>query len=118
MSYLLLVMEPKGRRSNRPAEQSRTECEQMLGFTETLKARGLHVASESLRSLADGVRVQARNGKRAVLDGPFAEAKEIVGGFFLLDCQSKEQALAIAKECPAADWASIEVREVGPCDAE
>ena len=115
MSYLLLVIEGKERRKGRPAEQSRVECDRMTGFAESLKARGVHRASESLKSLADGVRVQARGGKRAVLDGPFAEAKEIVGGFFLLDCETRDQALAIAKECPAAEWASIEVREVGPC---
>jgi hypothetical protein len=56
-----------------------------------------------------------RDGKRSTIDGPFAEAKEMVGGFFLLDCNSKEQAIAIAAECPAAQWATVEVRELGPC---
>jgi hypothetical protein len=50
-----------------------------------------------------------------VLDGPFAEAKEMVGGFFLLDCKTREEAVAIAKQCPAAEWAMVEVRAVGPC---
>ena len=59
-------------------------------------------------------RTEMRNGKRSMVDGPFAEAKEIVGGFFLLDC-TREQALAAATECPAAEYATIEVREVGPC---
>ena len=58
---------------------------------------------------------QVRGGSSALLDGPFAEAKEMVGGFFLLDCKTKEQAVAIARECPAAQWATVEVREVGPC---
>jgi hypothetical protein len=50
-----------------------------------------------------------------VLDGPFAEAKEMVGGFFLLNVPTKEDALAWAARCPAADWAAVEVRETGPC---
>jgi hypothetical protein len=50
-----------------------------------------------------------------VLDGPFAEAKEMVGGFFLLDCATREEAVAIARECPAAEWATVEVRATGPC---
>jgi hypothetical protein len=50
-----------------------------------------------------------------VLDGPFTEAKELIGGFFLLDCDTREQALAFANACPAAEWATIEVRETGPC---
>jgi hypothetical protein len=49
------------------------------------------------------------------IDGPFAEAKELVGGFFLLDCDDEAQAIAIAGQCPAAQWATVEVRELGPC---
>ena len=56
-------------------------------------------------------------GKPTLLDGPFAETKEMVGGFFLLDCETREQAIAIASECPAAQWATVEVRELGPCHA-
>ena len=53
--------------------------------------------------------------QKAVTDGPFAEAKEMIGGFFLLTCETREQAIAIAAECPAAKFATIEVRELGPC---
>ena len=79
-------------------------------------SKRVHRASESLRSLKDRVRVQNRGGKRILLDGPFAETKEVVGGFFLVNCASKDEALALAAECPAAEWASIEVRETGPCN--
>jgi hypothetical protein len=87
----------------------------MNAFAESLSARGLHLAGESLRYLTDATRVETRGGKRRVVDGPYAEAKELVGGFFVLDVATREQAVAIAAECPAAGWASIEVREVGPC---
>jgi hypothetical protein len=50
-----------------------------------------------------------------IVDGPFAEAREMVGGFFLLSCETRAQALAIAQQCPAAEWATVEVRELGPC---
>ena len=59
--------------------------------------------------------MQVRQGRRTLIDGPFAEAKEMVGGYFLLTCQSREEAIAIAAECPAAQWATVEVREFGPC---
>ena len=72
-------------------------------------------AVESLSSQDDAVRVKVNNGRAEVLDGPFAEAKEMIGGFFLLDCATREQAVAIARECPAAEWATVEVRAVGPC---
>ena len=56
-----------------------------------------------------------RAGQRRLLDGPFAEAKEMVGGYFLLDCATRDEAVAIAAQCPAAAWATVEVRETGPC---
>lgn len=115
MPYVLLVMEPQGRRESRPAQQRQSECEQMNAFVESLKVRGVYLASESLRCLTDGTRVAIRGGRRSVVDGPFAESKELVGGFFLLDVATREQAVTLAAECPAAEWASIEVREVGPC---
>jgi hypothetical protein len=112
---MLLILERGGDRRNRPPADGRAAYEQMLRFTDTLKARGVLKASDALRSDAEGVRVEIRGGKRMIVDGPFAESKEIVGGFFLLDCPTKEQAIAIANECPAANWATVEVREVGPC---
>jgi hypothetical protein len=87
----------------------------MVRFGEGLAERGLLRASESLRTDSQGVRVQVRDGKRMLLDGPFTEAKEMVGGFYLLDNVTKEEAIAIAAKCPAAQWASVEVRELAPC---
>ena len=115
MPYLPLITEPREQRCDRTAEEGRFAYEQMLRFTDDLEARGVHVASESLKSDAGGVRVQVRGGKRSLIDGPFAESKEMVGGFFLLSCATREEAIAIAGECPAAEWATVEVREIGPC---
>ncbi len=115
MPYLLLIVEPAEQRRSRPADEGRLAYERMLGFTENLRRRGVLRASDSLKSDAEGVRIAVRGGKRVVVDGPFAESKEIVGGFFLLDCRSKEEAVAIAAECPATEWATVEVREIGRC---
>lgn len=115
MAYMLLIMEPVGQRSERSEEEGRQLYQQMLRFGEGLQARGLLKASESLLSGAESARLQVRGGKRSVIDGPFAEAKEIVGGFFLLDCATRDEAIAIAGDCPAAEWATVEVRELGPC---
>lgn len=87
----------------------------MARYAEELKARGRLRAVESLKSLAGAARVEVRDGRRSVHDGPFAEAKEMVGGFFLLDCDSREEALELAAQCPAAQWCTVEVRELGPC---
>ena len=115
MGYMLLIVEPRGQRQARSPEEGRAAWDSMVGFADSLKARGVLKAVESLRQDAEGVRVQVRGGKSRLIDGPFAEAKEMVGGFFLLDCETKDQALAIARECPAAQWATVEVRETGPC---
>ena len=115
MPYMLLITESPEKRRSRPAEEGRLAMEQMLRFGDGLKARGMHLAGDSLKSDAEGVRIEVRGGKLTVVDGPFAEAKEIVGGFFLIDCGSKEEAIAIASECPAVEWATVEVREIGPC---
>lgn len=115
MSYMLLIVEPTEQRSTRSPEEGRAVYGQMLDFAEKLKSRGLLKAVESLTSQDDASRVQVRDGKPRVIDGPFAEAKEMVGGFFLLDCKTREEALAIAAECPAAQWCTVEVRALGPC---
>lgn len=115
MSYMLLIVEPAGQRAERSEAEGRALYDEMLRFGRDLEARGLLQLSQALRSDADGVRVRVRDGNTLVSDGPFAEAKEIVGGFFLLDCETREQAVAIAAECPAAGFATVEVRELGPC---
>jgi hypothetical protein len=56
-----------------------------------------------------------RDGVARVVDGPFAETKEMVGGFFLVDCDTRDEALALARECPAAEWLTVEVRGLAPC---
>jgi hypothetical protein len=115
MSYMLLIVEPPGQRVQRTVEAGHDVYDQMLGFADELKARGVLRACESLASPAHGARVQVRDGQRRLVDGPFAEAKEMIGGFFLLDCETLEEAISIASDCPAAQWCTVEVRKVGPC---
>jgi hypothetical protein len=113
MSYMLLILEPQGQRGARAQREGEELYQRMIGYTESLKARGVLLASDSLRSSA--ARLSIRGGQPSVIDGPFAESKELIGGFFLIECGTREQALRVAAECPAAEWATIEVREVGPC---
>jgi len=115
MSYMLLIIEPTGQRQERGREMGEQVYERMLRFTADLQERGLLEASNSLASTDRAVRLQLREGRQRLVDGPFAEAKEMVGGFFLLNCKTKAEALAIAASCPAAEWATVEVRGVGPC---
>lgn len=115
MSYMLLIVEPLGQRATRTEAEGRAAYDAMVAYGKRLQERGLLVASESLKTQQDAARVQVRNGKPLVIDGPFAEAKEMIGGFFLLTCKTREEAVAVAAECPAASWCTVEVREVAPC---
>ena len=115
MSYLLLIAEPRGQRSTRTTEEAHLAYEAMVRFGQDLQTRGQLLASESLRADDHATRVSSVEGKPQLRDGPFAEAKEMVGGFFLIDVATHEEAVAIAARCPAAQWASIEVRECAPC---
>ncbi len=113
MSYMLLIVEPRDQRRERSPQDGRSVYARMLEYTRSLQSRGVLVASNSLKSAA--VRLNVRGGKPSIVDGPFTEAKEFVGGFFLLDCENRSQALEFAQQCPAAEWATVEVREIGPC---
>lgn len=115
MPYMLLIVEPLGQREARGVEEGQVAYGQMLDFTEALRGAGVLMASSALASAA--TRLQQPEGSAAprVIDGPFAEAREMVGGFFLLNCATREAALAWAARCPAAAWATVEVRETGPC---
>ena len=115
MSYVLLIVEPSSQRAERGRAAGEAAYASMQRFAAGLEARGVLRAVESLTSTSDAVRVERREDRRSLIDGPFAEAKEMVGGFFLLDGVSREEAIEIAAECPAAAWAAVEVREVGPC---
>lgn len=114
MPHMLLILEPIGQRAERGVEGGQIVYQQMLDFTEDLKRAGVLMASSSLATAA--TRLQRPRGMATrVLDGPFAEAKEMIGGFFLLDVPTQKEALAWAERCPAAAWATVEVRETGPC---
>lgn len=115
---MLLMVEPVGQRQARTQAQGREAYASMVRWAENLKERGLLLATESLRSQASATRIERRAGRTHVIDGPFAETKEMVGGFFLIDCATHEQAVAIARECPAAEWLTVEVRGVAACFEE
>jgi hypothetical protein len=115
MAYMLLMIEPPGQRATRTEAEGRAVYDRMVRFGDELKERGLLLGVESLQSQSRATRVQVRGGKPSVLDGPFAEAKEMVGGFFMVDVKTREEAVELAKRCPAAEWCTVEVRALAPC---
>lgn len=114
MPHMLLIVEPIGQREARGVEGGKLAYQQMLDYADDLKRAGVLMVNSSLATAA--TRLQQHPGPATrVLDGPFTEAKEMIGGFFLLDVATREAALSWAACCPAAAWATVEVRETGPC---
>ncbi|MFC7548541.1 YciI family protein [Plantactinospora sp. GCM10030261] len=83
-------------------------------FIETLKASGEFITTQALVDPSQAAVVSVRNGQPVVSDGPFLEAKEFVGGFYLIDCENKERAIELAAQVPdaAIEGLGIEVRQV------
>jgi hypothetical protein len=115
MPYMLLIVEPIDQRSTRSEAEGHAAYDQMIEYREQLEERGLLIAAEALEHANKGTRLQVRDGRARLVDGPFAEAKEMVGGFFLVDCATHDEAVALAEACPAAQSCTIEIRKLGPC---
>ncbi len=93
-------------------EPSAEDVGAMTKYNEELTKAGVLLSLDGLRPPADGARVRFGGGTPAVTDGPFSEAKEVVGGYWLIQAASKEEAVEWASRCPGADGDFIEVRRV------
>jgi hypothetical protein len=92
-----------------PSEELLTE---MGKFNEELAKAGVMLAGEGLHPSSEGARVKFSGDQRTVIDGPFTEAKELIGGYWLIQARSKEEAVEWATRCPANDGDVIEIRQV------
>jgi hypothetical protein len=109
----MMLMIPKGYESAPPnVELPVDRVEAMMKYNESLQKAGVLLALDGLHPLSMGARVSFTGGKPKVTDGPFAEAKEVLGGYWVIDVRSKEEAVEWAKRCPAADNEVIEIRQV------
>jgi hypothetical protein len=84
----------------------------MMAYNESMQKAGILISCDGLHPPSMGARVSFAGGKPKVSDGPFAEAKEVLGGYWMIDVKSKEEAIAWASRCPAGDNEVIEVRQV------
>ena len=112
MRYMLLMI-PKGYESAEAgAQPDPARVAAMMRYNEALQRAGVLLAIDSLHPPASGARVHFDGGRARVVDGPFAEAKEVLGGYWLIQAKSREEAIAWAARCPAGDDEVIEVRQV------
>jgi hypothetical protein len=112
MRFMMLMI-PKGYESAAPGAQPDPKAvAAMMKYNEALQQAGVLLALDGLHPPSVGVRISFAGGKPHVTDGPFPEAKEVLGGYWMIQVQSKEEAVAWARRCPASDNEIIEVRQV------
>ncbi|HJT64718.1 MAG TPA: YciI family protein [Candidatus Limnocylindria bacterium] len=94
-----------------PAEWGQV-MEEYNAYTKMLRDNGLYLGGEALEPNPSATTIRIRDGKTLTTDGPFAETKEALGGFYLVEARDLDHALQLAAACPGAKWGSIEVRPV------
>jgi hypothetical protein len=112
MRYLLTIHTDENRDKTRTEEDNGKLFAAYMEYTNAMKAAGVWVAGEALHPSASGTQVRVRADKASVTDGPFTETKEVLGGFYLMEVKSKEEAIDWAKRCPDAPNGTIQLREV------
>jgi len=109
----MMLMIPKGYEKAEPSAMPDAKAvEAMLKYNESLQKAGVLLALDGLHPPSMGARVSFSGGKPRVTDGPFTEAKEVLGGYWMIQVKSKEEAVEWAKRCPASDNEVIEIRQV------
>ena len=112
MRFMMLMI-PKGYENAAPGTMPDAKhVTEMMKYNESLQKAGILLALDGLHPPSAGARVSFAGGKAKVTDGPFAETKEVVGGYWMIQVKSKEEAIEWASRCPGSENEMIEVRQV------
>ncbi|HEX4328787.1 MAG TPA: YciI family protein [Burkholderiales bacterium] len=112
MRFMMLMI-PKGYEVAKPGTMPEAAAvDRMMKYNESLQKAGVLLALDGLRPPSEGARVSFAGGKPKVTDGPFAEAKEVLGGYWMIQVKSREEAIEWATRCPAGPNETIEIRQV------
>jgi hypothetical protein len=112
MKYLALIYENEKSWESVPQDQANAVMGEYFAFTDSHRKNGKVLAGEALEPTHTATTVRVRNGKISTTDGPFAETKEQLGGFYLLDAKDLNEAIQVAAKIPGAKTGSVEVRPV------
>ena len=112
MRFMMLMI-PKGYEKAAPGAMPDAKAmAPMMKYNESLQKAGVLLALDGLHPPSEGARVSFRGGKPTVTDGPFTEAKEVIGGYWMIQVKSKEEAIEWASRCPGSENEVIELRQV------
>ena len=112
MRYALLICTEDKRQAEMSEDEAGAQMAGYMAWGEEMGARGVLQAGERLRPTASATTVRVRDGEVLTSDGPFAETKEQMGGFYLVDCKDLDEAIEVASKIPGAKVGTIEVRPV------
>ena len=112
MQYLLTVYADEGGFKRMTPEQQQGGLAAYMAYTEALKQAGAYVGSNRLQPVATATTVRTVDGKSQVLDGPYADSKEQLGGYFLIEAPDLDAALSWAARCPGSQHGVVEVRPI------
>ena len=112
MQYLLLIYDNEKMWAGMPKDQSDTMFREYMEFTADIKKSGHFIAGDALQPIATATTVRVREGKTQTTDGPFAETKEQLGGYYLIQAKDLDEATKIAARIPSSRVGSIEVRPI------
>lgn len=112
MQFLLLIQGDEAEWAKATEAEKKATFSKYMAYSQELQRAGVMRSGEPLRDSSTGARVQVRAGKTRVVDGPFTESKEVLGGFYLVECASKDEAVKWAAKCPGAEYGTMEVREI------
>jgi len=112
MRYALLIYANEQDWATQTEEQSQAQFQGYMAFTKDIVDRGMQQAGEALQATSTATTVRVKNGETVTTDGPFAETKEQLGGFYIVECKDLDEAIEVAAKIPDARGGSIEVRPV------
>ena len=112
MQYLLLIYDTEKIWADMPKHEAEKMFGEYMQFTADIKASGNYRAGDALQAVSTATTVRVRNGKMSITDGPFAETKEQLGGYYLIEAKDLDEATKIAARIPSARVGSIEIRPV------
>jgi hypothetical protein len=114
MNYLLLIYSNEAQIGALSESERKNVTDEYMDFTKSIVQAGQFKAGDRLKPVSSASTVRVRNGKAAITDGPFAETREQLGGYYLIEAKNLDEATAIAARIPGARYGSIEVRPVWP----
>jgi hypothetical protein len=114
MNYLLLIYSKETELDGMSESERGAITHEYVEFTKSIVQAGKFKAGDRLRTVSTASTVRIKNGKTAITDGPFAETREQLGGYYLIDAKDLDEAIAIAARVPGARYGSIEVRPIWP----